>query len=231
MGSAEETVRLLSRVSLFKELSERELAELAQVAVPRRWLAGESVFREGDPGDTCYVVRTGAVRVIRRHSDGRAVTLAELREGDLFGELAMFGEGETRSATVEAIEDTEGVAILAGDLRRTMLAHPSIAVAMLAGLADRIRRVNERLSRQTFQTVDGRVASALLGQVEAIAGDDGAPREVLIRATQAQIAQLSGSSRESASRFLAKLERAGVITTGRGKILVHDPSSLRNYIY
>lgn len=231
MGSGEETVRLLSRVSLFKELSERELAELAQVAVPRRWLAGESVFREGDAGDTCYVVRTGAVRVIRRHSDGRAVTLAELREGDLFGELAMFGEGETRSATVEAIEDTEGVAILAGDLRRTMLAHPSIAVAMLAGLADRIRRVNERLSRQTFQTVDGRVASALLGQVEAIAGDDGAPREVLIRATQAQIAQLSGSSRESASRFLAKLERAGVITTGRGKILVHDPSSLRNYIY
>jgi CRP/FNR family transcriptional regulator len=142
----------------------------------------------------------------------------------------MFGDGETRSATVEAIEDTEGVALLAGDMRRTLLAHPEIAVAMLAGLADRIRQVNERLSRQTFQTVDGRVASALLGQVEAIAGSDGA-REVLIRATQAQIAQLSGSSRESASRFLAKLERAGVITTGRGKILVHDASSLRNYIY
>jgi CRP/FNR family transcriptional regulator, cyclic AMP receptor protein len=230
MGSGEDTATLLSRVSLFRELSERELAELAQVAVPRRWLAGESVFREGDPGDTCYVVKSGSMRVTRRHSDGRQITLAELREGDIFGELAMFGEGETRSATVEAVEDSEGVALLAGDIRRTMLAHPSMAVAMLAGLADRIRQVNERLSRQTFQTVDGRVASALLGQVEAIAGDDGA-REVLIRATQAQIAQLSGSSRESASRFLAKLERAGVITTGRGKILVHEPSALRNYIY
>jgi CRP/FNR family cyclic AMP-dependent transcriptional regulator len=229
MASGEETARLLSRVSLFEGLSERELHELAQVAVPRRWLAGEAVFREGDSGDTCYVVRSGGVRVTRRHSDGRQITLAELREGDIFGELAMFG-GETRSATVEAIEETEGVALLAGDLRRTMLTHPEIAVAMLAGLADRIRQANERLSRQTFQTVDGRVASALLGQVEAIAGDDGA-REVLIRATQAQIAQLSGSSRESASRFLAKLERAGVITTGRGKILVHDPSALRNYIY
>jgi CRP/FNR family transcriptional regulator, cyclic AMP receptor protein len=230
MGSGEDTARLLGRVSLFRELSERELAELAQVAVPRRWLAGESVFREGDPGDTCYVVKDGAMRVTRRHSDGRQITLAELREGDIFGELAMFGEGETRSATVEAVEDSEGVALLAGDLRRTIITHPEIAVAMLAGLADRIRQVNERLSRQTFQTVDGRVASALLGQVEALAGDDGA-REVLIRATQAQIAQLSGSSRESASRFLAKLERAGVITTGRGKILVHEPSALRNYIY
>jgi CRP/FNR family transcriptional regulator len=151
----------------------------------------------------------------------------------VFGELAMFG-GETRSATVEATEPTSGVAILAGDLRRTMLAHPDIAVAMLEGLADRIRAANERLARQTFQTVEGRVASALLAQVEALspATDDApAPREILIRATQAQIAQLSGSSRESASRFLAKLERAGVITTGRGKILVHEPAALNNYIY
>ena len=230
MGSGEDTARLLGRVPLFADLSERELVELAQVAVPRRWLAGEAVFREGDPGDTCYVIRSGAVRVTRRHSDGRQITLAELREGQIFGELAMFG-GETRSATVESIAETEGVAILAGDMRRTMVEHPQIAVAMLAGLADRIRQANERLSRQTFQTVDGRVASALLGQVEALTGGEDGSREVLIRATQAQIAQLSGSSRESASRFLAKLERAGVITTGRGKILVHDPPALRNYIY
>jgi len=77
------------------------------------------------------------------------------------------------------------------------------------------------------------VASALLGQVKALTAGSGGgpPREILIRATQAQIAQLSGASRESASRFLAKLERAGVITTGRGKILVHEPASLNNYIY
>jgi CRP/FNR family transcriptional regulator len=226
----EDIGQLLGRVSLFAGLSEREIAELAQVAVPRSWLAGEAVFREGDPGDTCYVIRTGGMRVTRRHSDGRQITLAELREGAIFGELAMFG-GETRSATVEALEPTNGVALLAGDLRRTMLAHPAIAVAMLEGLADRIRAANERLARQTFQTVEGRVASALLAQVEALASGDSGVGDVLIKATQSEIAQLSGSSRESASRFLAKLERAGVITTGRGKILVHEPSALNNYIY
>jgi len=232
MSGGEETARLLSRVSLFKGLSDRDLRELAQVAVPRSWLAGQAVFQEGDPGDTCYVIRSGCMRVTRRHSDGRQITLAELREGDIFGELAMFG-GETRSATVEAVEATHGIALLAGDLRRTMLSHPEMAVAMLGGLADRIRAANERLSRQTFQTVEGRVASALLGQIEALIAESGdaPPREILIRATQAQIAQLSGSSRESASRFLAKLERAGVITTGRGKILVHEPAALNNYIY
>jgi CRP/FNR family transcriptional regulator len=216
-------------VPLFAGLSGTELARIAEVTVPRRFPAGQAILREGDRGDTCYVIRSGRARVTREHADGRAITLTNLGPGDIFGELAMFGD-ETRSATVEAMEDTEGIALLAGDLRRTMLAHPAIAVAMLAGLADRIRQANERLSQQTFQTVDGRVASALLGQVGALAGDDGA-RDVLIRATQAQIAQLSGSSRESASRFLAKLERAGVITTGRGKILVHDPAALRNYIY
>ena len=77
------------------------------------------------------------------------------------------------------------------------------------------------------------MASTLLGQVESRradgAGDNASP--VLIEATQAQIAQLAGASRESASRFLAKLERAGLISTGRGKVLVHDADALRNYIY
>lgn len=232
--SVEEIARLLGKVQIFAEMSERDLAQLAEVAVPRAYMEGESIFREGDKGDTCYVVRSGRVRVTRRHSDGRLLTLAELGPGQIFGELAMFS-GETRSASVEAIEDTRALALLAGDVRRLLLNHPEIAVKMLGGLADRLRAANERLSRQSFQTVAGRVASALLGQVEARRADGGADAAngspVLIEATQAQIAQLAGASRESASRFLAKLERAGLITTGRGKVVVHDPDALRNYIY
>src|SRR5947209_6727297 len=229
MTSTEGTAELLGRVELFADLSPPELDRLAQVAVPRSWDRGEVVFREGDSGDTCFVVREGCVRVGRRHSDGRQITLAELGEGSIFGELAMFG-GETRSATVEALEATTAVAILAGDLRRLMRDHPEIAVKMLAGLADRLRAANERISRQSFQTVAGRVASALLAQVET-RYDGGAGGPIVIHATQSQIAQLAGASRESASRFLAKLERAGVITTGRGKVTIHEPDALHNYIY
>ena len=221
---------LLGRVPLFSDMNERDLKELAQVAVPRTYDEGESVFREGDTGDTCYVVREGSVRVTRRHSDGRVITLAELRPGAIFGELAMFG-GETRSASVEALEPTRALAILAGDIRRLMLAHPEIAVKMLEGLANRLRAANERIARQSFQTVAGRVASTLLAQVKARSPNGEPKRDVVIEATQAEIAQLSGASRESASRFLAKLERAGLITTGRGRVVVHEPESLRNYIY
>jgi CRP/FNR family transcriptional regulator, cyclic AMP receptor protein len=230
MTSTEGTAELLGRVELFADLSPPELDRLAQVAVPRRWDRGEVVFREGDSGDTCFVVRSGCVRVARRHSDGRQITLAELGEGDIFGELAMFG-GETRSATVEAVEATTAVAILAGDLRRLMRDHAEIAVKMLGGLADRLRAANERISRQSFQTVAGRVASALLAQVETRYEGGAEGGQIVIRATQSQIAQLAGASRESASRFLAKLERAGVITTGRGKVTIHEPDALHNYIY
>ena len=198
--------------------------------MPRRWTSGEVVFREGDQGDTCYVIRTGTARVTRNHSDGRAITLAELHRGHIFGELAMWG-GETRSATVEALEDTTAVALLAADMRRLLAARPEIAVQLLNELAARLRAANERITRQSFQTVAGRVASVLVGQVQARIREGEPEQEILISATQADIAQLAGSSRESASRFLATLERAGVVSTGRGKVIVHDPAALRNYIY
>jgi len=232
MATGEETVDLLARTPMFRELSRKDLEQLAQVAVPRSYGRGQVVFRQGDHGDTCYVVRSGSVRVTHDHTDGRTITLAELRPGDMFGELAMFNS-EVRSATVQALEDSSALALLAGDMRRMLLSHPHIAVNMLSWMSDRLRAANDRIARQSFQTVASRVAGALLGQVQARSSNDTgeAPREVVIRATQAEIAQLAGASRESASRFLARLERDGVVTTGRGKVLVHDPSALRNYIY
>jgi CRP/FNR family cyclic AMP-dependent transcriptional regulator len=230
MPNAEETARLLARTEVFSGLEQRELDAVAQVAVPRHWERGEVIFREGDTGDTCYVVKTGSVSVMREHQDGRVIALAELRPGQIFGELAMF-DHETRSATVETLEPTTTVALLSGDVQRILKAHPEIGVKMLAALASRLRRANERLLQQSFQTVAGRVASALLTQVIARQAEGAGEEDVLIKATQAEIAQLAGTSRESASRFLATLEREGVVSLGRGKTTVHEPARLRNYIH
>jgi CRP/FNR family cyclic AMP-dependent transcriptional regulator len=230
MPNAEETARLLARTEVFSGLEARELEAVAQVAVPRTWDRGEIIFREGDTGDTCYLLRSGAVVLTREHQDGRMVALAELRAGSLFGELAMF-RGETRSATAEAVEATRAVALLARDVQRLVRRHPDLSLKLLAALAERVSRTNERLLQQSFQTVAGRVASALLAQTVARQAEGAPETDVLIRATQAEIAHLAGSSRESASRFLATLERAGVVTLGRGKVTVHDPARLRNYIH
>ena len=230
MPNGEETTRLLAQVEVFAGLEPRELEQVAQVAIPRSYERGEVIFREGDTGDTCYVVKTGSVSVMREHQDGRVIALAELRPGQIFGELAMF-DHETRSATVETLERTTTVALLAGDVQRILRSHPEIGVKMLAALASRLRTANERLLQQSFQTVAGRVASALLTQVIARQAEGAGDSDVLIKATQAEIAQLAGTSRESASRFLATLEREGVVTLGRGKTTVHEPARLRNYIH
>ena len=140
-------------------------------------------------------------------------------------------DAETRSATVEALEDTEAAAILGNDMRRLLRSHPDIAVKLLAALSRRLRETNERLTRQSFQTVQSRVASVLAELVAAARSEGGGEADVLITATQADLAQLAGSSRESASRFLAVLERAGIITQGRGKLTVHDPGRLEGYVY
>src|SRR4051794_24223812 len=229
MSTVDETVRLLAATEVFGEVEARELAEVAQVAVPRHWDRGEVIFREGDVGDTCYLLRSGAILLTREHQDGRMVALAELRAGMLFGELAMF-RGERRSAPAGVTEPASALALLATDMQRLVRRNPDLALKLLASLAERVSRTNERLLQQSFQTVAGRVASALLAQTKTRQADGAPDADVLIRSTQAEIAHLAGTSRESASRFLATLERAGVVTLGRGKVTVHDPGRLRNYI-
>jgi CRP-like cAMP-binding protein len=229
-ATSEETTALLRRVPVFADLPEDALGRVADVSVPRRFAAGEVVFREGDASNTCYVVRSGRARAVHEHADGRSITLATFGPGDIFGELAMFDD-ERRSATVETIEETEAIAILGGDMRRLLSQHAEIAVELLSALGRRLRETNERLARQSFQTVQSRVA-AVLSQLAADARSEGAgERDVTIRSTQASLAQLAGSSRESASRFLAVLERAGIITQGRGRLVVHDPAALERYVY
>ncbi len=228
--AALDTAALLGRVPAFETLAPEDLEEVAAVAVPRAFAAGEVIFREGDDSDTCYVVRRGRARAIREHPDGRQITLATFGAGDIFGELAMFDD-ERRSATVEAAETLEVLAVLGADMRRLMRRHPDIAVKLVVALGRRLRAANERLARQSFQTVQSRVAAVVAQLVEQAQAEGAAERDVLVTATQAELAQLAGSARESASRFLATLERAGVITQGRGRIVVHDPEALQGYVY
>jgi CRP/FNR family transcriptional regulator, cyclic AMP receptor protein len=229
MGDMETSAELLKSVSLFADLEEGELERFSRVAVPRSFPAGTRVFHEGDRSDACYIVREGSFRVTREHSDGRAITLATLGPGEVFGELAML-DGDTRSASAEALSDGELLALPATDVRSLLARHPEISVKLVAALVRRLRAANERISRQSFQTVPSRVAG-VLSQLVAESTGSGEAGEVTIRMNQADLAQLAGTSRESVSRFLADLERAGVVRSGRGRVAVLDPAKLANYIY
>jgi CRP/FNR family transcriptional regulator, cyclic AMP receptor protein len=220
-------VELLRRVPLFSELSEDELQGIAAVAIPRSYPKGVRVFHEGDTSDACYIVRNGDLRVTREHPDGRAIALATLGPGDIFGELAML-DGEARSASVEALSECDLLALPAGDVRRLLAAAPETTVKLVVALVRRLREANERIARQSFQTVPSRVAGVLS---QLIAEETPTRDGVTIQMTQADLAQLAGTSRESVSRFLATLERAGVVRVGRGRVTVIEPRRLRGYIF
>src|SRR3954453_18355707 len=142
-ASAEETAALLGRVPVFEELADDDLRRVAEVTVPRRFAAGEVVFREGDDSDTCYVVNVGHARAIREHPDGRQITLATFGPGDIFGELAMF-EDERGAATVEAIDDLEVLGTPGRDMRARLHREADIAVKLVIALGRRLRATNER---------------------------------------------------------------------------------------
>ncbi len=227
----EKTFSLLQAVPVFETLGDEDLHRVAEVVVTRRFPGGQVIFREGDPSNTCYVMRSGHARAIREHADGRTITLTHFGPGDIFGELAMFDD-ELRSATVETIDEVQLIAIPGRDMRRLMNEHAAIATKLVISLGRRMRIANERLTRQSFQTVQSRVAIVLgdlvtQARVEG-AGADG-PIELQIR--QADIAQLAGCSRESASRFLMTLANSGAIEQGRGRITVLDTDVLTGFIY
>jgi len=229
MGEEPTTAELLARVPLLADLEAGELERIAQVAIPRSFPKGARVFHEGDESDACYVIRDGDVRVTREHSDGRAIALATLGPGELFGELAML-DGGVRSASIEALTDIELLALSAADMRGLLERNGEITAKLVVALTKRLRETNERISRQSFQTVPSRVAGVLFQLVDAEgaeAGHDG----VTIRMNQVDLAQLAGTSRESVSRFLAVLERAGVVRVGRGRVTVLEPPRLRAYIF
>src|ERR671932_2040498 len=188
MARGDDIVRLLAQVPIFEALGPDDLRRVADVAVPRHFPAGQVIFREGDASDTCYVVRRGHARAVRENTDGRTIALAHFGPGDIFGELAMF-DAERRSATLEALDDLDAMAIAGSDMRRLMRQHAEMSAKLAIALARRLREANERLSRQSFQTVQSRVAGVLLGLVaQAQPGGAGA-RDLVLKVTQGEVAQ------------------------------------------
>ncbi len=94
-----------------------------------RYAADENVVRQGDPGDSMFVITSGSVRVVRADEDGRETLLGTLRAGDCFGEVALV-TGRARNASVLTLEDCEFLELKKEDLERFMEDHPRFKAAL-----------------------------------------------------------------------------------------------------
>jgi CRP/FNR family transcriptional regulator, cyclic AMP receptor protein len=222
-------VALLEGVDWFASLTSEEIDSLARGAVTVRLQPEEVVFREGDDGDRCFVIQAGGVKVVRALPDGGRVTLARLGPGSVFGELGMF-EGERRSATVMATDETLVVGLGADQVVEVLRGDSDAALGMALTLAKRLRAANERVIEHALATVSGRVAATLLAQVEAKQAQGGPQHDVELVGTATDVARLAGAPRDSANRVLHWLENEGVISMKRGRTIVHEPAALSRFL-
>ena len=136
---------MLKNVPIFSELRGRDLSRLSKLMVPRSFKGADVIIKENDQAAGFFVITSGKVEVVRGADTGNPLLLNTLGPGDFFGEMALF-EGYPRSATVQALEDTECLAMTRWDFTAELHTHPEIAVAMLPVLVRRLRDTEARLS-------------------------------------------------------------------------------------
>lgn len=133
-------VTALRNVSIFSELDEKQLKTIAKGGTVMSYPAGKAIVEEGAPGVGFNLIMEGRVKVRR----GRR-TLAELKDGDFFGEMSLFYD-QPRTATVEAITDTKCLGITGWALAGMIHANPDIALGMLKEMAGRLKKTNEGIT-------------------------------------------------------------------------------------
>jgi CRP/FNR family transcriptional regulator, cyclic AMP receptor protein len=159
-----EEAQSLAHVPIFKRLEPHELEHLAEEVDQVNFKAGETIFNEHDRGDSLYVVETGSVRIWVFDEDVREVTLAELKPGDFFGELAVLDRGE-RSSSATAIVDTHLHRLSSDDFQRFLMEHPDVSIDVICEIAARMRQTNLLVSQRTSRNINVEMAErATVGQ-------------------------------------------------------------------
>jgi CRP-like cAMP-binding protein len=209
---------LLSANPFFSGLVQGTLERIAGICKPHHLAAREVLFLKGDPSDGLYAIRRGLIRIGTTDDLGQQMTMNILGGGDVFGEISLL-DGRSRTADAVAMEDTEMFFLPRRDLLSLLKSEPSIALQLIVLLCARLRDIIERMEETTFLSAETRLARRIL----MLATDYGAE----VHASQEELASLAGVTRETVNRQLQSWKRSGVLSLGRGRLMIHDLEDLR----
>ncbi|WP_295067114.1 Crp/Fnr family transcriptional regulator [uncultured Fibrobacter sp.] len=226
------TVDLLKGVELFSELNEEQLGMIANLVIVKNFNRDETVVLEGDDSvQALYLIATGSVQVYMTGIDGRETILSFLERGDFFGEMSLI-DGEPRSASVRTVTDATLLVIHRESFLSLLRKSPEIAMALMSELCKRLRKANKQIGSLSTMSVSGRVAGTLLNLMQErgvrIHTDNGNMVTVIHnRPTQQQLADMSGTTRETVSRICSLLVRANAIAMTGKDIVIFDEDALQ----
>ena len=226
------TVDLLKGVELFSELNEEQLGMIANLVIVKNFNRDETVVLEGDDSvQALYLIATGSVQVYMTGIDGRETILSFLERGDFFGEMSLI-DGEPRSASVRTVTDATLLVIHRESFLSLLRKSPEIAMALMSELCKRLRKANKQIGSLSTMSVSGRVAGTLLNLMQErgvrIHTDNGNMVTVIHnRPTQQQLADMSGTTRETVSRICSLLVRTNAIAMTGKDIVIFDEDMLQ----
>ena len=147
------TLEALRSVPLFASLDDKAASDLRDLLRSRTVVRPTQLFRQGDSGDSLYLIESGKICISLTDEDGTEVTLAELAQGDFFGEMALI-DGKQRSANASVIEDARLAVLARPDFLSFIRGNPDIALEMLSAVTHRLRRTDELLRSRVSRNVN-----------------------------------------------------------------------------
>ncbi len=227
MSVSVESHELLRKISIFSDLKGPDLERLASLLQEVAFEKDSVILHKEDPGDSLFLIKDGRVKVVLYGDDGREVILSILKSADFFGEMSLL-DGEPRSASVVATEPSVVYILKRDDFLQTLVERPEMGLRIMAELSRRLRLADEKIGSLALLDVYGRIAGALLQLARTEGKLQGENIVIDVRPTQQDIASMAGASRETVSRVLNDLVRAGLITMEGKRIVINrDLHTLR----
>ncbi len=211
-------VQILRSSSIFSSLNDDELIELADLSIEHSFMPNEFIFWDGDAPDWFYIVAEGKVKVLKHSSLGKEFIIAFLSPGEMFGEVAVF-ENKPYPASAQAVTETKVVGVKRDDFLSFLANRPQVALRIINVLAGRLRDAQGRLRDLAGERVEQRLASVLL-MLSAKLGPT-------LPFTRQEIADMVGTTTETAIRVMSHLKDRGIIRSVRGKVVILDEEKLR----
>jgi CRP-like cAMP-binding protein len=224
-GSTLSQRQVLRRSSLFAKLGDTEIDAVLAHATVARHAEGDQIFAKGDPGNSMMAVLRGRVTITAPSQDGRQVVLTVMRDGDVFGEIALLDSKE-RTADATAATDCELLIVPRRSLISLLERRPDLCIDLLIVLCERLRRTNEQVEDLAFLDLESRIAKVLVRLAEENGAGRSRTTPVGVKISQRALGELAGGSRESVNKHLQEWKRSGFIAIEKGSIVIHDIEAL-----
>ncbi len=221
--------KVLSQSELLRGLPAESHRILREACPTWRFDPDEAIFQKGDPGEALYLVLSGKVRIFRESLEGRRKILAYLHPGEVFGEMSLVEE-RPRSASAVAETPTEVLVLFRDTYLNLLRRFPLLGHNLARIIAGRLREMNDEILFLTFEEARSKVAFALLKLYRHRHGE---PRDGgwYIPIVHQEIANLAGTSRETATRVVHELRDRGIVASVPGGLLLRDLDALEQVLY